>query len=129
MSERSLNKRRWDIIKSWQQKAYQLCIIYTNRWGFLILRHLLEEINVCSGQLLLFIRRRKKDDVLAELPPKSVIDIMSPLSVVQAGMYSRFLETLRTSDDELEAYVSRMANNADASSIAAKSEGAAALFT
>ena len=52
-------------------------------------------------EILLFIFRRKKNAVAADLPPKSVIDIFCPLSNVQKEMYVKFQLGSKVDDETL----------------------------
>lgn len=49
-----------------------------------------------------FILRRTKENSLPELPPKIVVDVFCPLSLLQRRLYAKFQIGLQLSDDLLE---------------------------
>jgi SNF2 family DNA or RNA helicase len=58
--------------------------------------------------VLPFILRRTKAQVASDLPSKTVVDVLCPLSAVQQQMYREYLSEQRTSDDILEQEVVRL---------------------
>jgi len=58
--------------------------------------------------VLPFILRRTKANVATDLPSKTIVDILCPLSVVQQEMYVTFQKGLRLSDDRLEKEIIRL---------------------
>ena len=58
-------------------------------------------------QVLPFVLRRTKDNVLKELPPKTVVDILCPLSTSQMTLYANLQKGLRISDVSLEEALRR----------------------
>eukprot|EP00981_Chlorochromonas_danica_P010577 scaffold3290_cov165-Ochromonas_danica.AAC.20 len=55
--------------------------------------------------VLPFILRRNKDSVERDLPPKTIIDVMCPLSTVQSTMYQELLESCGYKENKLEEAV------------------------
>ena len=52
--------------------------------------------------MLPFILRRTKLSVATELPTKTIVDVMCPLSTVQQELYDGFLRGKMMTDDMLE---------------------------
>ena len=57
---------------------------------------------MANNQVLPFILRRTKSEVLPELPTKTIIDVCCPLSEEQKNLYATFQRGLKISDAELE---------------------------
>ena len=62
--------------------------------------HLLRKLH---KQILPFVLRRTKVAVAGELPCKTVVDLLVPLSALQRELYRAFQDRLDLSDDQLEA--------------------------
>jgi SNF2 family DNA or RNA helicase len=60
--------------------------------------------------VLPFILRRTKDAVAQDLPSKTVVDILCPLSTEQERMYREYQQRLRTSDEQLEGELKVIGN-------------------
>lgn len=65
----------------------------------------LDKLKCLHTQILPFILRRLKCEVLAELPPKTIVDIFCPLSVKQRQMYRHFQATHSITDESLEIFL------------------------
>lgn len=73
----------------------------------------LQALHQLHQHVLYFILRRKKQVVATDLPDKTIIDIMCPLSKIQRDLYNSFQQKNRISDEELEHLLSSQLNGGD----------------
>lgn len=64
--------------------------------------HGLSLLRTLHKQVLPFILRRSKEMVARDLPSKTIVDLLCPLSAEQRQLYNAYQDKLRTNDDALE---------------------------
>jgi TATA-binding protein-associated factor len=90
-----------------------------------------EKLKVLHQQVLPFILRREKDQVLKDLPPKCVSTVPCRMSIVQQKIYSHFLKTEegRKSVEELQRVLRQSTSATSESRLDDFSVGSSALKT